>query len=149
MNRRKQTIKFSGPAGRLGYLSNSYQAVFYEEGISWPSVEHYFQAHKFPNIPYYDIIRTAPTPEKAKEYGRSSKYKILSNWDKIREDIMRNAMRLKFSQNLILREALKDTKNNHIEYDSDEDFWGNGTKGNGQNLMGECLMAIREELKNL
>lgn len=149
MNRRNRKVVFDDATGPYGFLSNHFDSTFYEEGISWPSVEHYFQAHKFPGTSYVDTIRTAPTTQKALEYGQSRKHKLRKDWEDVKIDVMRDAMRLKFSQSILFREALKDTGNSKIYFDFPDNFWGTGANGKGDNVMGECLVAIREELKNL
>jgi ribA/ribD-fused uncharacterized protein len=59
----------------------------------WATVEHYFQAAKFPTDPAYrEKIRTAPTPEKAKLLGGNRAKVIDPKWDSKREDVMRKAL---------------------------------------------------------
>ena len=146
---RNKKIVFEGPKGANKYLSNQFSSTFFEDGINWPSVEHYFQAYKFAGNPYVETVRTAATPDKAKEYGQTRKIKLRKDWEQEKDSIMRNGMRLKFSQNTKLRDALIDTGNAKIIFEGNDDYWGTGPNGKGQNNMGENLMAIRDELKNL
>lgn len=116
----------------------------------WPSVEHYFQAMKFPNDPdYREKIRTAPTPEKAKLLGSNKAKKIDPQWDAKREDVMRKALYAKFSQNEQLRNLLLSTgERNLIEESPTDGYWGSGNDGNGKNRLGVLLMELRSQLRN-
>jgi ribA/ribD-fused uncharacterized protein len=115
----------------------------------WPSVEHYFQAAKFPNDPVYrEKIRTAATPEKAKLLGGNRAKKIDPQWDSKREDVMRKALYAKFSQNEVLRNLLLSTGNRDLIEDSPTDsYWGRGNNGTGSNRLGVLLMELRSTLR--
>ncbi len=55
-------------------LSNFAPFAFEEAGLHWQTVEHYFQAQKFPgpqNAAYREKIRSAKTPNRAKALGRT------------------------------------------------------------------------------
>ena len=67
-------------------FSNFSPHGFVEEGIYWPTVEHYFQAQKFPDSPHREAIRKAPTPEQARELGQSRAHPLRPGWSRIRED---------------------------------------------------------------
>jgi ribA/ribD-fused uncharacterized protein len=115
----------------------------------WPSVEHYFQAMKFPADPdYREKIRTAPTPEKAKLLGGNKAKKIDPQWDTKRDDVMRKALYAKFSQNEQLRNKLLSTGNRTlIEENPTDGYWGSGNDGNGKNRLGVLLMELRSQLR--
>lgn len=115
----------------------------------WPSVEHYFQAMKFPaDAEYREKIRTAPTPEKAKLLGGNKAKKIDPKWDSNREDVMRKGLYAKFSQNEQLRRLLLSTGERELLEDSPTDaYWGRGNDGNGKNRLGVLLMELRSQLR--
>ena len=115
----------------------------------WPSVEHYFQAAKFPSdVAYREKIRTAPTPEKAKLLGGNRAKKIDPQWDSKREDVMRKALYAKFSQNEQLRRLLLSTGNRDLIEDNPTDsYWGRGNDGLGKNRLGMLLMELRTRLR--
>lgn len=115
----------------------------------WPSVEHYFQAMKFPTDPdYREKIRTTPTSEKAKLLGGNKAKKIDPQWDSKREDVMRKGLYAKFSQNEQLRRLLLSTGERELIEDNPTDgYWGRGNDGNGKNRLGNLLMELRSQLR--
>ncbi len=115
----------------------------------WASVEHYFQAQKFPEDPAYrEKIRTTPTPEKAKLLGGNKAKKIDPQWDTKRDDVMRKAIYAKFSQNEQLRVMLLSTGERDLIEDNPTDgYWGRGADGLGKNRLGVLLMELRSRLR--
>jgi predicted NAD-dependent protein-ADP-ribosyltransferase YbiA (DUF1768 family) len=55
--------------GHLNYLDNFYVHDMQIDGLSYPSVEHYFQAAKFMDVDpdYAKTIRNAKTPKESKQ----------------------------------------------------------------------------------
>jgi len=70
----------------------------------------YFQARKFTDEKYVEEIRSEKSGVKCWELGQSRKYKIVSNWEEIKVDVMYEANIAKFKQNEKLREVLLSTK---------------------------------------
>jgi N-glycosidase YbiA len=85
---------------------------------------------------------------KAAELGRSRKEKILRNWDYIKNNVMHEAVKAKFTQHADLKKLLLETKDARIiEHTENDDYWGDGGDGKGKNMLGKILMKVREELK--
>jgi len=121
------------------------------DGKVWPSVEHYFQAMKFPtNLPYQEEIRGAKTGAKAKSLGRKGE-PVREDWETYRLSVMETALREKFSdRHPELKAKLLSTGNRLIRDVSPQDnFWGIGRKKLGQNNLGKLLMKIRQELQHI
>ena len=119
------------------------------DGLVYPTNEHYFQSSKFINKEYAERIRLAKTPADAKRLGTSRKYKIHPDWDTRRIDVMRTAIRAKFTQHEDLKQLLLSTGNSILVEDSPHDyFWGCGKLKTGKNMLGKLLMELREELRN-
>lgn len=129
-------------------LSNFYASPFQLDGKTWPSVEHYFQAMKFPtDEDYQELIRKASTPAKAKSLGASKEHPIRENWDLEREGVMARALEAKFTQNEALRKLLLSTGERKLEEASPSDsYWGIG-RGKGKNRLGVLLMNLRAKLR--
>lgn len=128
-------------------LSNFSPHGFAENGVYWPTVEHYFQAQKFPGSPHRETIRNAPGPEHAKQLGQSRACPLRPDWSGIREEVMKTALRLKFSTPA-LRVLLLGTGNRELIENSPHDaYWGRGPDGKGKNRAGVLLMEIREALR--
>src|SRR6266496_3228150 len=84
-------IRFYSRTDAYRELSNFAPFGLEEEGVHWPTVEHYFQAQKFPgpeNAAYRERIRRAKTPKEAKTLGRTRSIAIRPDWDDVKESIM-------------------------------------------------------------
>ena len=56
-------VMFSGYSRAYGELSSYFSvSIIDDSGVRWPSVEHYYQAQKFPQQCDQDEIRAAPSP---------------------------------------------------------------------------------------
>lgn len=128
-------------------LSNFAPYGFAEEGIYWPTVEHYFQAQKFQDPSHRERIRTARSPKDAKTLGQSRSVPLRADWETVKESIMLDALRLKF-RNPKLRALLIETKDHPLIENSPYDrYWGCGRDGSGKNRLGVLLVQIRDELR--
>ena len=78
-------------------LSNFSPPGLEVEGEFWPTVEHFFQAQKFEAAEIRARILRAPTPKDARTLGQSRAFPIRDDWDQVREMVMLQALRLKFS----------------------------------------------------
>lgn len=118
------------------------------QGKTWPTSEHYFQAQKFAGTQYEDEIRQAKSPMIAARLGRSRKQPLRNDWEASKENIMREALRAKFTQHLELRSLLLSTgEATIVEHTENDNYWGDGGDGSGRNRLGILLMELREELR--
>jgi len=61
--------------------------------------------------------------------------------------VMRTAIKAKFTQSTELRELLLSTGAHPlVQLKPDDQFWGSGWNGQGQNMLGVLLMELRDEL---
>ncbi len=142
-------IEFYAKFESFGELSNFSDHGIEMDGKWYPTVEHYFQAVKFPGDAHAEKIRTAENPMVAKSLGRTRKVQIREDWEEIKVDVMREAVRIKFTTHDELRELLISTGNEElIEAAPSDYFWGSGKTGTGQNWLGRILMEVREELRS-
>ena len=140
-------IEFYSEKGEYGEFSNFASYSIKLKGKTWKTTEHYFQAQKFTGTEYEDKIRKANSPMKAAELGRTRKVKIRKNWDKIKDNIMYEGLKAKFTQHADLKELLLSTGNKVlIEHTENDNYWGDGGNGKGKNRLGKLLMKIRSEL---
>jgi ribA/ribD-fused uncharacterized protein len=141
-------IKFYGTGCEHGCFSNFAHYPIRLSGGLWPTVEHYFQAQKFPDTDYEEAIRQAKSPAKAKAMGRSRKYRLRRDWETVKDGIMREAVLAKFTQHAEIRAVLLATGDAVIVEDSPTDaYWGCGSHGGGKNKLGRILMSVRDELR--
>ena len=159
----KEAIFFYKESVNHGYMSNFYKSKFVDEnGITFNCSEQFFMYHKAitfdkkSNIP--SLILKETSPFKVKQYGRKVKNFNEDIWNDIGYDIMKAGSLLKFSQNEDILEKLLLT-NDKILYEASkwDKKWGIGMCAKnainkdkttyGLNLLGKCLMEVREELK--
>lgn len=116
-------------------------------GTTWPTSEHYFQSQKFVGTPHEEEIHGAETPMKAANKARSRKRPLRHDWDDVRLDVMRTALRAKFTQHSELRALLLSTGDATIvEHTTNDAYWADAGDGTGENMLGKLLMELRSEL---
>jgi ribA/ribD-fused uncharacterized protein len=118
------------------------------KGRTWPTSEHYFQAQKFAGTEHEEAIRLAKSPIIAARMGRSRKVPLRRDWESAKENIMREALRAKFSQHPPLRSLLLRTgEAKLVEHTQNDSYWGDGGDGSGKNRLGQLLMELRQALR--
>jgi len=152
-------------------LSNFFVSPFYVKGVLVHSVEQYYQASKFENAAYRQLIMVADTPGKVYCLGKQHKpgynwtltknpqdtrtinrlideYKqvrIRPDWLAVRDQVMVSAIFAKFTQVPRCVNALQQTGTFAIREDTHRDlYWGDG-HGHGENKLGKLLVQVREQ----
>lgn len=121
------------------------------------SAQSFYQAHKFATVDspvsraIFDAILGASTPEAAARLGRLSQRStpaaVRPDWQQAKVDVMRTALRAKFTQHAAARALLLATGTALLVEASPNDYvWGEGLDGTGENLLGKLLMELRAEL---
>ncbi len=163
-------------------FSNVHSTFDFEEtpitidGEEHMGTEQYFQLMKAFGTSSFAVAQNAmrhATPDEAFGIGRS--VTLRSDWESVKVDVMRTALRAKFTQNPTLKQLLLSTGNSdlvHVVYsrpcglliltslfDSHtgehilvdikphDGFWGTGPHGDGRNMLGVLLMELRDELR--
>src|SRR5438128_10537627 len=140
-------INFYRTGDEHGYFSNFAPYPITLKDTVWPTSENYFQAQKFAGTDHEASIRLAKSPMIAARMGRDRSKALRSDWEFIKDEIMREAVRAKFTQHAELRKMLIDTGNALIvEHTENDSYWGDGGDGSGKNMLGRILMEIRGEL---
>ncbi|MGF1578761.1 MAG: NADAR family protein [Gemmataceae bacterium] len=140
------TIYFYSKTDDYYWLSNFSKHGFQLDGEYWPTVEHYFQAQKFPGSEQASKIRKARTPRDAKKFGRDRSEPLREDWEDVKDDVMRSAVLQKFKTHQELQEMLLATGNEELVENAPSDYyWGCGADGTGKNRLGEILMEIRAQ----
>src|SRR5690554_2270006 len=128
-----------------GEFSNFARFAIQLDGKSWPTSEHYFQAMKFLDIANQNDVRDAKTPMIAAKMGRDRKRPLRKDWEAVKDDIMRKAVRAKFTQHADLQKLLLDTGDAKlVEHTANDAYWGDGGNGSGKNMLGIILMQVRD-----
>src|SRR5262245_45352648 len=143
-------INFYRTTDDYGCFSNFAPYSIELKGKRWPTSEHYFQAQKFAGTEHEEAIRLEKSSMIAARMGRDRKKPIRPDWEAVKDDIMRAAVRAKFQQTLGGEETLLATGDAKIvEHTENDRYWGDGGDGSGKNMLGLILMEIREELKHV
>jgi len=130
------------------WLSNFVPCNIELDGQMYKSVEHAYQSAKSEddlNWKEFCVLETSSA-----EVKRQAKLIILrKDWDIVKENIMMDCLRQKFSQEPY-KQLLLDTKNEQIQEGNwwGDDYWGVSLKtGQGQNKLGKMIMKIRQEIR--
>jgi ribA/ribD-fused uncharacterized protein len=141
-------IHFYSLKDPYGEFSNFSPHPFDLDGKTWPTSEAFFQAQKFEDKAYQEQIRLAPSPMKAAQLGRSRDFPLRANWNEVKDDAMRRALKAKFAAHPGLQELLLSTGDEPIvEATTGDYYWGCGTRGDGLNRLGELLVELRAALR--
>lgn len=143
-----QVIYFYSTADAYGSFSNFSRHGFELDGKYWLTSEHYFQAMKFEGTEHEEAVRTAKTPKLAAKIGRDRNRPLRPDWEDVKDDVMRSAVRAKFEQHADIREILLGTGDAQlIENARNDYYWGCGADGSGKNRLGQILMEVRQQLR--
>ena len=93
-------------------------------------------------------IRQIASPMDTAIEGRDRQNPLRPDWEEVKDEVMLQALRMKFSQNPeIAKELLATGDAILIENTRNDDYWADGGDGSGKNKLGLLLMQVREELK--
>jgi len=104
-----EQIFFYSISDEYGDFSNFARFPITLRGKVWPTSEHYFQAMKFVSPKEQESIRKAKSPMEAARMGRDRKKKLRKDWESVKDNFMREAVRAKFSQHDMLKQLLLST----------------------------------------
>jgi N-glycosidase YbiA len=131
------------------WLSNFAPCTIVLNGITYPSVEHAYMSAKSDDVRWYlkctdDRIK----PGTIKKLSRG--ILLVSNWDSLKIEVMRECLNQKFSQEPY-KTLLIETGDVFIQEGNfwGDTFWGVDLEtGEGENNLGKLIMEVREKLKN-
>ncbi len=141
-------IEFYSTAGEYGCFSNFSRHSIHLKGKQWATTEHYFQAQKFAGTAHEEAVRMCKRPSDAANMGRSRKLPLRRDWESVKDQIMFDALRAKFTQHDDLKAILLGTGDAKlVEHTANDSYWADGGDGSGKNRLGQLLMRLREELR--
>jgi ribA/ribD-fused uncharacterized protein len=120
------------------------------DAVEYPTAEHWYQVKKFHGMRGSDLMTLMTRAREAFSLPRHRLFqdRIRKDWMDIRINVMRTALRAKFTQHRQLRKLLLETGNRPLVEHTDLDsFWGDGGDGHGKNMLGQLLMELRAELR--
>ena len=132
------------------FLSNFYPSTIVLEELTFPTVEHAFQAYKCKDPKDRVAFTKNISPAEAKRMGR--KVSLRKDWEDIKDDIMFSCLLIKFKDER-LKQMLLETGDTFLVEGTlwHDSYWGDCycescTNIKGQNKLGYMLMEIRDKL---
>lgn len=142
-------VLFYRVSGMYGEFSNFSPHPVQLNCRTWPTSEHYFQAQKFAGMDYEEVIRLANSPMIAARLGRSRSHPIRRDWEIVKDGVMRQVLRAKFTQHPELKTLLLSTGEAElVEHTRNDAYWGDGGDGSGRSRLGQLLMELRAALRS-
>ena len=143
-----------------GPFSNWAESPFELDGITFNCSEQYFMYRKalqFGDTTTANKILKEKSPAIQKELGKKVSGYVESEWNNIRYDVMLTALRAKFQLPAFKAALLKTEHKTIVEASPYDKIWGIGLTANdpralnpsewlGSNLLGKCLMQVRDEI---
>lgn len=152
MESKTKAIYFYKAYDAYGCFSNFSPHPIHCVGLQWPTVEHFYQAHKFQTTPdavLMPMIRAAKTPEEAAAIGRNPNYSPRHDWERVKQAVMWQAIWHKFTTHQDIAAILLETGEAELIEKSPVDYyWGCGADGSGYNHLGRLLMKMRHHLRH-
>ncbi|CAN5406626.1 hypothetical protein BH10PLA2_BH10PLA2_20810 [soil metagenome] len=143
-------IWFHSKTPDFDWLSNFSPHPFTIEGVRWQTVEHFYQAQKYPGLGVADAIHRSGSPAEARSRGQDRSLTPRADWESLKVEVMRQAVAAKFAQNPALVERLRATGDEELIHESRTDrFWGRTQDNIGSHHLGVILMQVRAELPHL
>jgi ribA/ribD-fused uncharacterized protein len=131
--------------GDHDFLSNFYPSPVRLGDITYPTVEHAFQAAKTLDVEMRERIAALETPGRAKRAGR--KVELRGDWEDIKVQVMHRLVERKFQDPELARMLIGTGDAQLVEGNWWHDhFWG-VCDGHGQNWLGRILMDVRSRLQ--
>lgn len=134
------------------FLSNFYNAEVVHEGITYKNSEAAFQAAKTKD---FQLRRefSELNPSQAKLKGRH--IKLRSDWEEVKDNIMYEIVKDKFTRNYNLKKLLLKTDTCVLTEGNwwHDNYWGDCycdrcQNKEGKNILGLILMRVRDEIRN-
>jgi ribA/ribD-fused uncharacterized protein len=133
-------------SGEYRFLSNFHPVNVEYEGVTYPSVEHAYQAAKSLDPEEREIIRSSGSAGLTKRLGRHAM--VRDGWEDVKLEIMAGLVYQKFHENADLTNKLLGTGNMALV---EGNWWGDRywgvCNGVGHNHLGRILMAVRKSLE--
>ena len=133
--------------GEFAFLSNMHSVPVEWDGRTYQNSEAAFQSAKALE-PEERNAFCSLNGVSAKRQGK--KVLLRRDWEDVKDEIMEEVVRAKFTQNPDLAQMLLDTGDVPITEGNTwhDTFWGVDTRtGQGENHFGKILMKVRDELK--
>jgi ribA/ribD-fused uncharacterized protein len=144
--------------GEYRWLSNFHMCDVYYKGALYPSSEHAYMSAKSNRIADKKIFQKisgsggehiGPSAAQARKMGQN--ITLREDWEQVKSSVMLECLISKFTNNEDLKNKLLETENKYLEETNwwMDRFYGVDYKtGQGQNMLGRCLMKVRRFLQD-
>ncbi len=141
-------VNIKGFFGTYRFLSNTWPAVIYLDGIQYPSVEHAYKAWRWkPSSRSYFETCTA-LEAITYNWTHTPDGPTDEEWNAYKIELMTRLEKQKYDpvQNPELFQKLQETGDKYLEETNwwGDRFWGVDEYGVGENMLGKVLMEVRE-----
>ncbi len=144
----ENAIRFSR-FDETSFLSTIVPRPFELEEYTWSTPEHYYQAHKFEDMPYAQAILAAATGREAFDLGSKRFKRKVQGWKDKRRVWMTRALYRTTAEYPDIKKALLETEDALlIETSLYDHFWGIGRDQRGENTLGKVWMDIRQKIQS-
>jgi ribA/ribD-fused uncharacterized protein len=150
-------IGFWKPEQANGHFSQWYPSPLVINNMKYSCAEQYYMLQKalaFDDREAALKILSTSNPQTMKNYGKQIKGFSDQVWDQSKYRVALEGNRAKFSQNPALKQKLLETGSAVLaELSPYDKIWGVGSSSSnpkfwkGQNLLGQVLMQVRQELR--
>lgn len=132
--------------GEFRWLSNFWPVfITCADGITYPSSEHAYMASKTLDMGIRREVATLKTAGDAKRFGR--KIKLRADWEQVKRNEMLSVLRLKFQDPLLRIKLINTGDARLVECNTWGDTYWGVCNGQGQNVLGQLLMLVRDEIR--
>lgn len=139
-----KTVRFSDSHSQLSAFLNWAPYAIRLDDSTWPTVDHYLTAERYPAL-NCNLVRGCPTTLELATLVLERSPVPRSRWDVWRDEFLLKALCAKFAQHIDLEEMLMDTGDARLVYISETDHdLGQSADGVGHNMLGRLLMRVRD-----
>ncbi|PFH50406.1 hypothetical protein AMATHDRAFT_145124 [Amanita thiersii Skay4041] len=142
---------FTDQALYSGFVNDSPHSIIHC-GYTYKTATHLIEAMKYMEIEPVcgDEIRRSKSPDEARQL--SAKFeregKLPADWEEASFSAIESVLYAKFRQHTSLQFLLLNTPDTHLIYhNGDDGYWGDGWDGEGLNMLGRALDAVKCRLK--
>lgn len=151
--------KINNFVGEYYFLSNFYECNITYGNIDYEHSEGAFQAQKTLDTKIRQMSTALTPSESKKAFGRKGlkgfpKFILRKDWEEVKDNIMYEILKQKFTQNPELKDKLLSTGDAELIEGNlwHDNYWGDCSCPKckcitGKNQLGKTLMKLREELK--
>jgi ribA/ribD-fused uncharacterized protein len=91
---------------------------------------------------------TVPVKETIQKY-KNLGVRMRNDWEQVKDEVMLKGLRAKFNQDKHCQKILIDTGKKVLSENTRDAYWGNGGDTTRIGKLGELLIQVRKELKEL